>query len=100
LRARWSGDEAQAIKNHLSQQAKSVRSLPASRPDWRTHERPRSDSWFSTGVPVSRRSVPGGSDLNRLSLLAQVVLIACASSQTTRAQRTADSAVRSRTAVW
>jgi hypothetical protein len=59
-----------------------------------------SDSWFSTGVPVSAIREPAVSALTAFACWLRWFLIACASSQTTRDQRTADSAARSRAAVW
>ena len=51
-------------------------------------------------VPVSAIRDLAGSALTALACWLRWFLIACASSQTTRDQRTADSATRSRTAVW
>jgi len=51
-----------------------------------------SESWFSTGVPVSAIRAPPGSDLIAFACRLRWFLIACASSQTTRDQLTSDSA--------
>ena len=47
-----------------------------------------SDSWFSTGVPVSAIREAAGSDRTAFACWLRWFLIACASSHTTRAQRT------------
>ena len=59
-----------------------------------------SESRFSTGVPVSAIRDAAGSDRTAFACWLRWFLIAWASSHTTRAQRTCDSAARSLAAVW
>ena len=82
---------------YLSRNAFSVPSMPGLANSMIDHS---SESWFSTGVPVSAIRDAAGSDLTAFACWLRWFLIACASSQTNRDQLTSDSAARSRIAVW